>query len=375
MAVTTPDEQIERAEPNGRERASHPRINVRLLLTLLLAGLLLWLLVTYGRLLTEVIMVVFAAFLVNLAIRPLADRLYGYRIPRGVTVLAVYAVVVGLLYLLVRFTLPSIVGEVSRFQGEDGDTVAVVVERLGGLPPLAGLNISIERVVETVVTQAEAVPGAVATALTGVTRVVIDALLVFVLAYFFVTDRKIGTGLLFTWVPRHRRLRVRTVVGNASRRLSRWIVAQMLLAAVFGVVFGTGLAIMRIPFAMSIAVVGSVLEFVPFLGGAVSLILSVVVALTFRPGMTVWVVVLYAAVQQLQVHVLQPVLYGRAVEVHPAIILIALLVGAQLGGIIGALFAVPVAVVLMTVFDEIEKPGDAPPPPDEQPLPASRLPG
>src|SRR5690606_21022673 len=158
-------------------------------------------------------------------------------------------------------------------------------------------------------------------------------------------------------------------------RLTRWIVAQVALAATFGLIFGIGLLLMGVPFAVSIAIIGAILEFVPFLGGFISLTLSTLVSLTFRPEMTIWVVVLYFAIQQLQLNVLQPVLFGHAVDVHPAIVLIGLLVGAQLGGVIGALFAIPIAVVIITVLDEIEKPGDMLPPPDDASQSPGRLPG
>jgi predicted PurR-regulated permease PerM len=121
------------------------------------------------------------------------------------------------------------------------------------------------------------------------------------------------------------------------------------------------LLILGLPFAITIAIVGAVVEFIPFLGGALALILSSLTALALAPHLLVPVVVLYFVVTQLQAHVLQPLLYSRAVDVHPAAILIALLLGAEAGGVLGALFAVPVAVVLITLLDEIEKPGEIPP--------------
>lgn len=371
MTVSVKEEPVEAAEPKISLRSS--KLSARVWLTVVGAGLLTWAIITYGRLLAEIVIVVFGGVLINLAIRPLADRLRKYKIPPSLTVLAVYVFFIGAVYLLVQLTIPAITRELGSLQDGGTDIAEMLATRLENIPPLRQLNVSIETILENVAAQAQNAMGMIVAALAELTHIAVDVLLILVLGYFFVTDRKIGTGLLFTWVPRHRRWRVRTIAGNTSRRLSRWLVAQIALASIFGLLYGTGLALMGVPFAVSIAVIGTVLEFVPFLGGAVSLTLSIIVALTFRPQMTIWVIVLYFAIQQLQVNVLQPVLYGRAVDVHPAIILLALLIGAQLGGVIGALFAVPVAVVVLTVLDEIEKPGEAPPPPEAQ-LPASRLP-
>lgn len=374
MSVTVDKEQKEiRAEIAGRRLQLS--LTPRLWLAVIGAGLLTWLIIRYGALIAEVTIVLFAAFLLSLAISPLADRLVRYRIPRGVTVLVVYAAFVAMGYLLIQLTIPAIAREVAAL--EDGGTAIMseLVNRLENLPPFAQLNVNLETVFETIAARAEAAAGVIITALADVTRVVVDLLLILVLAYFFVVDQKLGINLLFTWVPRHHRWRVRTIARNTSRRLTRWIVAQVALAATFGLLFGVGLLLMGVPFAVSIAIIGAFLEFVPFLGGFVSLTLSILIALTFRPEMTIWVIVLYFAIQQLQLNVLQPVLYGHAVDVHPAIVLIGLLVGAQLGGVIGALFAIPIAVVLITVLDEIEKPGEMPAPPEDASQSPDRLPG
>ncbi|HQE19430.1 MAG TPA: AI-2E family transporter [Aggregatilineales bacterium] len=374
MSVTVDKEKNEvRAEIAGYKIQFS--LNPRLWLAVVGAGVLTWLIIRYGALIAEVVIVLFAAFLLSLALRPLADRLVRYRIPRGVTVIAVYVAVIALFYLLIQLTIPAIAREIATLQEGGTEIMVELVNRLENLPPFSALNINLETLFETIATRAEAAAGVILTALADVTRVVVDLLLILVLAYFFVVDQKLGINLLFTWVPRHHRWKVRTVARNTSRRLTRWIVAQVALAATFGLIFGIGLLLMGVPFAVSIAIIGAILEFVPFLGGFISLTLSILVSLTFRPEMTIWVVVLYFAIQQLQLNVLQPVLFGHAVDVHPAIVLIGLLIGAQLGGVIGALFAIPIAVVIITVLDEIEKPGDMLPPPDDASQSPDRLPG
>lgn len=384
MATTSKDGPAETTQPGAAGQAPTAAdgrkvqlrgFSARTWLAVVGAGLVTWMIIRYGGLLMEVAIVLFAAYLLSLAMRPLSDTLRTrYRIPRAVTVLAIYVVLLGLVYLVIQLTIPAIAREFGRFQDGGTEIASTLIRRLENLPPFRQLNVNLETVIEMIAARAEAAAGAIVEALAQVTRIVVDGLLVLVLAYFFTTDRKIATGLLFTWVPRNRRWRVRTVAMNTSARLSRWIVAQVALAAMFGILFAVGLLIMRVPFAVSIGVIGGVLEFVPFLGGAVSLILSTLVALTFRPEMVIWVIVLYFAIQQVQVNVLQPILYGRAADVHPAAVLMALLIGAQLGGVIGALFAVPIAVVFFTVLDEIEKPGEAPVEPSEADD-ASRLPG
>lgn len=343
-------------------------------LSLFGVALILWLLISYGRLIAEVLAVGFGAYLLHLAIWPLANRLSRRRIPAGVTVILVYLAVASVIALMVHFTAPQIIREMARARSTLPQVLAGLQERLNVIPVLGDINLTPAALADNTEEQLPTLAPLAVAAAGDLLHVAIDLTLVLVLAYIFVTDRRLGPDLLFTWVPRPKRWRVRTVFVNTSRRLTRWLVAQIVIAAFFGILFGLGLWLLGLPFAATIAVIGGLLEFVPFLGGAVSLVLSALVALAFEPGLVPWVVILYFLVNLIQTQILQPFLYSRAVEAHPAAILIALLVGAQAGGVLGALFAVPAAVVAMTLLDEIEKPGEAPPEETDLSL-AQRLPG
>jgi predicted PurR-regulated permease PerM len=128
--------------------------------------------------------------------------------------------------------------------------------------------------------------------------------------------------------------------------------AQVGIALYFVVTFSTGLALLGVPFAFTIGLVGGILEIIPYLGGVVAVFSAMLSALTVRPLLAVWVLVLYLVVTELESHVIAPTFYGRAIGLHPAIVLVALLVGVKAGGIVGVLFAVPVAVVLAALLGE-----------------------
>jgi len=108
-----------------------------------------------------------------------------------------------------------------------------------------------------------------------------------------------------------------------------------------------------VPFAFTIGLVGGVLEIVPYLGGITATVLAITSALTVSPWLALWVVLLYAVVVEIEAHIVAPALYGRVVGLHPALILIALVIGAKAKGIFGIFFAVPILVVLTALLDEV----------------------
>jgi predicted PurR-regulated permease PerM len=176
---------------------------------------------------------------------------------------------------------------------------------------------------------------------------------VLVLAYFFITDTGLDEYWLSSWVPVSYQARVQVVLVRLRQRLTRWVWAQVAIAVYFALTFSTGLALLKVHFAFTIGLIGGMLEIVPYLGGAIAVLLAILSALTVDPLKALWVVILYLIVTEVESHILAPAFFGRVMGLHPAIILIALLVGAKLKGIVGVFFAVPTAVVLTAVLQEM----------------------
>jgi predicted PurR-regulated permease PerM len=329
------------------------RLDVRTWLALLALGLAFWLILTYARLLVEIVALLFVAFLLTLALHPIADTLDRRRVPRGLTVLGVYAALGGLLVLLGSLVLPVIRMEAGYLQTHGPDLLQRALARLATVPALGQWLPSTSDMAQSLMQRLDVMLATSVRTITGVGELAIDVLIVLVLAYFFATDIGLGERLLARWVPAPYRPRARLVVAGVRERLTRWVWAQAAIALYFAVVFSVGLFLLRVHFAFIVGLVGGVLEVVPYLGGAVAMSLAVLSALTIDPWLAVWVIVFYIVVVEIESHVIAPALYGRVIGLHPAFILIALLVGAKTLGILGIFLAVPIAVVLTALLQEI----------------------
>jgi len=340
-------------QPETRPGPPAWRLNLRTWIALLALGLAFWLILTYATLLVEVTALLFGAFLLTLALHPIADTLARRRVPRGLTVLGVYVALGGLLVLLGSLLLPVVRMEAGYFQRRGPDLLQRALSRLADVPGLGQALPSADVLAQSLTQRLDTMLGPFVRTVTGVGELAIDVLIVLVLAYFFTTDVELGARLLARWVPTPYQSRARLVVARVRQRLTRWVWAQAVIALYFAVVFSTGLFLLRVHFAFIIGLVGGVLEIVPYLGGAVAMSLAVLSALTIDPLLAVWVIVFYLVVVEIESHVLAPALYGRVIGLHPAFVLIALLVGAKTLGILGVFLAVPIAVVLTTLLQEI----------------------
>jgi predicted PurR-regulated permease PerM len=211
--------------------------------------------------------------------------------------------------------------------------------------------------------------GALSTAAT-ITEIVTAALLMlFTLIFFLYGGRNI-----YAFVTRIFPIGVREKVRDAGRAgfgsLIGYVRATFLVALVDAIGIGTGLAIMGVPLALPLASLVFLGAFIPLVGAVLSGFLAVVVALLAKGFIYALITLgLLIAVQQLEAHVLQPLVMGRAVSIHPLAVVLGISTGGVLAGIVGALLAVPTiafvnsaARVLFQRPEDTGEPGERPEP-------------
>jgi len=206
--------------------------------------------------------------------------------------------------------------------------------------------------------------GALATAGTAV-EMVASGLLVLFATFFFLRDGARIWRFLVSLLPTAAREPMARAGQQSWLTLVAYVKATVLVAFIDAVGIGLALLILRVPFALPLAALVFLSSFIPIVGATVSGAVAVLVALVTR-GPLVALVVLIAVVmvQQLEGHVLQPLIMGRAVAIHPLAVIVAIATGVVLAGIIGALVAVPVVAVLNTgirhlIHRRVEPPPDS----------------
>jgi predicted PurR-regulated permease PerM len=328
------------------------RLSLQAWLGLLALGLLLWLTITHAGMLMEILWVLFGALLLSIAIHPVVSTLARWRIPRAVTILGVYVILGLLLALLGSLIAPAISEEINTLQNSGPEFIQATISRIAKTPLLSQVIPSTDVLAQNLIQRMDLLVRTTVGAVASLGGMALDVLVMLILAFFISTDASLGKRLLNDWLPASDRALVDHLWKRLRHRLTRWFWAQAGIALYFIVTFSAGLTLLGVPFAFTIGLVGGILEIIPYLGGAVAVFLAMLSALTVQPLLAVWVFVLYLVVTELESHVIAPAFYGRAIGLHPAVVLVALLVGVKAGGVVGVLFAVPVAVVLAALLGE-----------------------
>jgi predicted PurR-regulated permease PerM len=315
------------------------------------------------------------ALMLSALLVPLVDFLDRRGAPRGgavaLVLLASFAILGGILTFVVSefvVGLPDLVKEVTRSIDSSKKWLIEGPLHLSRQQIDNAGNAAIQALQNN---QAKLTSGALATAAT-ITEILTAALLMlFTLIFFLYGGRNIW-AYVTKIVPVDVRDRVRAAGGAGYHSLIGYVRATFLVALVDAAGVGTGLAIMSVPLALPLASLVFLGAFIPLIGAVLSGFLAVIVALLAK-GFVYGLITLgvLIAVNQLEAHILQPLVMGRAVSIHPLAIVVAISTGSVLAGIVGALLAVPTVAFFNNAFkvlladDPTDAPTDVPEEPDD----------
>ena len=293
----------------------------------------------------------FISLIVAAAILPAARFGERYRVPRGATVLLVYVAVGAVLALMGRLLWPALVEQWGQFMEHLPRLFDNVRQWLGHLDVVLGRwgTALPQPQPENLQGLGGALLANTLQVTAGVVGFVVGLLAIIVIAAYVVMDgEKIGHTLL-RLVPPGYRTRVAALGPPVLDRIGGYVRGQIASSLGVGLVLTIGLAILGVRYALLIGALAAVLNVVPFVGSLVAAVLGILSALNESLGLAVGTALLFWGTNLLEAKVLAPQFVGRATGLHPLAVLLALLAGAHLGGLIGALVAVPFVAALWEV--------------------------
>lgn len=298
-------------------------------------------------------LVVAAFFAVALAppIDWLQHRVFGGR--RAAATFVVFLLLVGALLALAALfvvplaregkdfadQLPSLIEQTRLGQGP----VADLLQRTNAGPTLQAHQAQVRSFVLGLSTPATGVVRAVAGGVTAL-------LTILVLAYLMALEgpRSVAGGLRL--IDPHRADRIRAVGAECARSVTGYLCGNLAISVICGLLTYAAMVALAVPFAGLIAVFVAVVDLIPMIGATIGAIAGVGAALLQAGSAGVAALLFFVAYQQIENHLLQPVIYARTVKLDPLVVLIAILIAAQLAGVLGALLAIPCASMIQVVL-------------------------
>jgi predicted PurR-regulated permease PerM len=253
--------------------------------------------------------------------------------------------------------VPTLVDEVNDFIDAVPGFVEDLTEgrgRLGFLQTDYQIVDRVEELVEgTDISRILGVSGTALAVTKGVVTAIVATITILVLTFFMLLEGPRWIERMLSLVPEDRRPRWRRVGGEVYATIGGFVAGALAIALVAGVTSALLLSILGVSYAFALALLVALLDLIPLAGATVAAIVVTTVAF-LDSGLTIGLIVLgwFLAYQQFENHVLYPVVYSRTVALSPLAILIAVLIGASLAGILGALVAIPIAGTIQVLLLE-----------------------
>ena len=182
---------------------------------------------------------------------------------------------------------------------------------------------------------------------------VVGLVTVLVLAFLLLLEAPNLASSFLALMPEQRAVRVRRVAADVSRSVTGYVVGNAMTSLIAGVVIYTTLRILGVPFAFLFGLWVALVDLLPLVGGLLAGVPTVAFALLHSPSAGIVTGVVFIVYQQIENHVLNPVIMSRTVRLNPLWVLLSVLVGARVGGIVGALIAIPAAGALQVIARDV----------------------
>jgi len=177
--------------------------------------------------------------------------------------------------------------------------------------------------------------------------------IILVLSFFLLLEGPEVWATLTALFAPHRAKRVERAGGNIAKAVGGYVTGNLFISLIAGVVAYIALLILNVPYAFPLAVVVAVFDLIPLVGASLATIILGLVALSESSIAAIIIVAVMLSYQQIEGHFIQPIVYSRTVSLSPLLVLVATLMGATVGGIVGVLLAIPAAATVQIIVKEV----------------------
>jgi predicted PurR-regulated permease PerM len=298
---------------------------------------------------------IFIAIFLALALNPAVDALQrrGVR-RRGTAVSIVFLGAIVGIVAIAATVVPTIVAQVNDFVDAVPGYVADLTEGRGRLGFLEREYQITERVREALEEGgATKVLGLSNTALAvtkGVITAVFATLTIAFLTLFMLLEGPAWMERLYALLPEEKQPRWRAIGRDIYRTIGGYVTGNLTISLIAGIASTLALVILGVPYAVALGLLVGILDLIPLAGATIAALLVTTVAFLDSTTSGIIILIFFIVYQQIENHVLQPVVYGRTVRLSPLAVLIAVLIGSELAGVIGALAAIPVAGTIQVIL-------------------------
>ncbi|MFA4995587.1 MAG: AI-2E family transporter [Patescibacteria group bacterium] len=295
-------------------------------------------------LIKDIIGLFFLVLVLTAAFRPVVNR-WEKKIGRPLSVVALIISIIFILVLVVYLVVPPVISQTKQLI----DNIPDILNQHSFIKEYVP---SLSDGIDTLTKNAGNITNGFVSITTGIFGGVVAFLTAIIMTIYLLLDKNGIHLFIKSTISPDQQEPVLSLMKKISEKVGRWFRGQMILGGIIGVLELIGLLIIGAPYALTLAIISAVMEIVPTIGPLIAGTIAVLVTLSVSPLKALLVFILYLVIQQAENSFIVPKVMQKAVGLSPVIIILAILTGAKLLGIVGAILAVPIAASLSVIVQE-----------------------
>lgn len=307
-------------------------------------------------LIKDIVAVLFVSLIFASAIDPWVDWMQSKKIPRSLGVIMIYLVLLSIIGLTVYLIIPPIANEITQLSQ---NYPRYIEKAMSGLSILKSYTIKfgvldgIKSGLESLSANLQATASGVFSTVTGFIGKFFSFFLILVMTFYMTVEENAIKKLVYSLAPHSYRSYIMQLVNRMQSKIGLWLRGQLILCLIIFIFVYIGLSILGVQYALVLALIAGLMEFVPYLGPVISVIPAAFIAFTQSPMLAVFVIPLYYLIQWLENNILVPKIMQKTTGINPIVSISALLIGYKLAGILGAILGIPVATAISVFIKDL----------------------
>ncbi len=307
-------------------------------------------------LIKDILAILFIALILASAVDPWVDWLQDRRIPRGIGVILIYFVMFFGIVAAVALVTPPIIEQTNELTSNLPAIVDKMISGFNVLKDLSteyGLFDSLNNSLASLTNNIPDAAGGVFTTLSSLVGNIFSFFVVLVITFYMVVEEKAMKKIVWSLAPPKYQMYIMGLVNRMQKKIGLWLRGQLILSLIIFTLTFIGLTIMGVRYALVLAFIAGLTEFVPYLGPILASIPAIFLSFTQSPMLAVFVAILYYVVQLTENNIIVPKLMQKVVGLNPIVSIAVLLIGFKIGGIAGAVLSIPVTTALSVFLNDI----------------------
>jgi predicted PurR-regulated permease PerM len=304
----------------------------------------------------DVLLLLIISVIIVAAIEPAVDYLQKKKVPRSLSVLAIYVLLFALIGGALSLLVPPIINQFQDFSAnypQYSQKFRDSVDPIRNFIEINHINFSSDQLFSEFGSGVTDFTRNIFSKTIGVFTGFVSIIVVLSLTFYMSVKEDAITHFVGSITPENHRKYAVSLTNRIKEKIGKWLLGQFFLMFLIAIFDFIGLSIIGVPYALILAIFAGVMEIVPYIGPIISAVPGVLLGFMVSPTVGVLALVVYIVAQQFENHVVVPQVMKKAVGLNPIAVILALMVGAKIAGTLGAILAIPVATAVSLFLGDL----------------------